>query len=251
MKHAGQAQIYAFPDRITWRATMEQRPTKDERKQTTQPGQPDEYRLRKEARKANNFHALVLRIADLADLSEWQAQQAAVSTLCIIEHRLQPPEARQLNAQLPEILRELLRECGQLPPPRDIDKISLLQMVSRSLDCEEWESEPIVRAVLTAIREKVSAGEYADVAAQLPRALAELWMSADSGHLEAETPPEAFEKRERADAAHDITSSSRQSEPARVRGINEPLPGIGAESKENEMHASDPFPETTDSRGRP
>ncbi len=203
---------------------------------------------RSEAHIRQTFTTFIRKVAERTELSDWEAERAVVATLCCLEQRLQPGEARHLEAQLPQLLVDLLQGCTNYAGLRDIDKLGLLQVVSRSLDREEWEVESIVRTVFTVLREKISGGESADIASQLPRPLAELWMRSDDPDLHHVTPEE-FIRRDNEASSRDTTAASRQSEPADVPGINRPTPGIRANAESDQAPSEQPS--ATDSRGRP
>jgi uncharacterized protein (DUF2267 family) len=109
------------------------------------------------------------------------AEQASVSVLCALEQRIFGEEARDLEAQLPQKLTELLHRCERHesgPPPRKFGRAEMLAMVGEDLSLEPEAVEPVIRAVLDAIRDQISEGEVEQVMKQLPADLRDLWRPA-------------------------------------------------------------------------
>jgi uncharacterized protein (DUF2267 family) len=181
---------------------------------------------RHNARTLRTYQHFLRRVVDTSPLSEWQAEKAVISCLCALEQRLQAREARQLEAQLPVRLRELLEGCAkyETKPPRSLDKLELLEIVARGLGLEDWEAEPVVRSIFAVVRESISAGEVHDVASQLPKDLAALWRG-------DETPPATADQFRRHDnrkleGESGVDATDRWQEPPSIPEINSPVTGI-------------------------
>jgi uncharacterized protein (DUF2267 family) len=109
----------------------------------------------------------IRRVAERAGLDEERARQATEAVLETFGERIADGEARDLAAQLPEpAAQPLLRPGGAA------QSMPALQFVLR---VAERENAPVVvarehaRAVLTTVRESVTADEWDDTIAELPR----------------------------------------------------------------------------------
>ncbi|MEN9798867.1 MAG: hypothetical protein RL653_2563 [Pseudomonadota bacterium] len=101
------------------------------------------------------------------------AERAAVYALEVLESRLLPDEARDLNAQLPSGLVELLPRL-----PRRPERLHHDQFISRlaaKLGLEASESERLARCVFAVVSRHVAEGELEDVLRELPAELRVLW----------------------------------------------------------------------------
>jgi uncharacterized protein (DUF2267 family) len=177
--------------------------------------------LRDETRQQQTFRAFLRDVIERTQLSDWQAEAAVIATLCALEQRLRKDEALDLEAQLPAKLRDLITECPKHEnPPREIDRIELLQMVARNLQMEDWEVEPIVRDVFAVTRAHISAGESEDVAGQLPPGLRDLWY--DRGN---ETADDEFIAHDRRTARGDYARTTGPSTSPYAAPNTPPLPG--------------------------
>ena len=138
----------------------------------------DERRLQRRESRANQTYAAFLRdLCRIGAMAPEFAEQAAVSVLCALEQRLIPEEAKDLEAQLPIKLLNLLTRCDRhhdLAPVK-YSREQLLEMVAADLNMKPDEVEPIIRAVFATVRERVSEGEIEDVIQQLPREFHDLW----------------------------------------------------------------------------
>jgi uncharacterized protein (DUF2267 family) len=133
---------------------------------------------RRESRTSQTYRAFLARLAERGGMSPHVAEKAAVSVLCAIEQRIFGEEARDMEAQLPSKLTELLHRCERHeagPPPRKFGREELLQRVGEELELQPGAAEPVVRAVLAVLRERLSEGEAENVMEQLPPDLRELW----------------------------------------------------------------------------
>lgn len=134
--------------------------------------QDPERATRHESRAANTYHAFLKDLERIGEMPKELAERAAVAVLSVLERRIFPSGARHLEAQLPSKLRELLIHLSQ----RRFGRAAFFQMVADELSMDPQKVEPIVRAVFRAVRIKISDGEAQDVAAELPKDLAELWL---------------------------------------------------------------------------
>ncbi|MFB1482608.1 DUF2267 domain-containing protein [Corallococcus sp. RDP092CA] len=136
-------------------------------------------RMRHESRTSQTFKAFLTYLRDVGQLqSEQAAQEAAVSVLCVLEQRLFGEESNDMEAQLPQKLRELLVRCARHesgPPPRKFGRGEMLEMVADDLGVEPQGAEPIIRAVFSAIQAQISDGESDDIAGELPTDIRDLW----------------------------------------------------------------------------
>jgi len=111
------------------------------------------------------------------DLRQDEAEGAAVAVLCTLESRIQPQESRDLEAQLPEKLQELLTHCrhGKQEAPQRFDKEAFLERIAADLDVTPEQAESLARRVFATVRDQISDGESQDVEGQLPPDIADLW----------------------------------------------------------------------------
>lgn len=131
---------------------------------------------RHESHVRSSYAAFIRHLCELGDMEPGQAECAAVSVLSAMERRILPTEAKDLEAQLPRILVEFL------PPPEKrparahrFGKEEFLRTVGEDLGKPVEQVEPIVRAVLRALRDQISEGEARDVESNLPPDLQALW----------------------------------------------------------------------------
>jgi uncharacterized protein (DUF2267 family) len=136
--------------------------------------------LRHESRTSQSYAAFIKKLCERGGMSPHVAEQAAVSVLCAIEHRIFGEEARDMEAQLPRKLVELLHRCERHegPPPRKFGRAEVLSMVGEDLGLQPEAVEPVVRAVFSAIQGQISDGEAEEVMNQLPADLRDLWRRA-------------------------------------------------------------------------
>jgi uncharacterized protein (DUF2267 family) len=133
---------------------------------------------RHESRTSQTYAAFIKHLCERGGMSPSVAETAAVSVLCALEQRIFGEESQDLEAQLPQKLTELLHRCERHesgPPPRKFGRAEMLQMVGEELSLNPDAVEPVVRAVLDAIRDQVSEGEVEDIMKQLPADLRDLW----------------------------------------------------------------------------
>ncbi|HVE87242.1 MAG TPA: DUF2267 domain-containing protein [Myxococcales bacterium] len=132
---------------------------------------------RRESRASQTYAAFLKDLCRIGSMKPEFAERAAVSVLCTLEQRLIPEEARDLEAQLPIKLLNLLNRCDRHSDqaPVKYGRQELLEMVAEDLNMQPDEVEPIIRAVFRTVREHVSEGEIEDVIHMLPNELRDLW----------------------------------------------------------------------------
>lgn len=142
-------------------------------------GAPIEVRRarRRAAHASQTYAAFIKHLCERGGMSPSVAEQAAVSVLCAVEQRIYSEESRDLEAQLPVKLTELLHRCERHEDelPGGFGREDLLRRVGEDLALNPDAVAPVVRAVLNSVREQISEGEAEDVMGQLPEDLRELW----------------------------------------------------------------------------
>ncbi|MFP2895159.1 DUF2267 domain-containing protein [Corallococcus sp. 4LFB] len=140
----------------------------------------EERRARRSAMRASQTYARFIdHLCERGGMSPSVAQQAAVSVLCGLEQRIQVEESHDLEAQLPRKLTELLHRCERHDAearPERFGRDELLSQVGEDLALHPDAVEPVVRAVMDAVRHQISEGEAEDVSAQLPADIRHLWL---------------------------------------------------------------------------
>jgi uncharacterized protein (DUF2267 family) len=157
-----------------------QAPDENARQGSTQRDVPLEVRRarRRESRTSQTYAAFIKHLCERGGMSPSVAEKAAISVLCAIEQRIFGEEAQDLEAQLPQKLLELLNRCERHesgPPPRKFGRAEMLLMVGEDLGLNPEAVEPVIRAVLAALRDQISEGEVEQVMRQLPHDLRDLW----------------------------------------------------------------------------
>lgn len=144
----------------------------------------DKRAQRSEARRSQTFAAFLTYLRRVGSISEELAEQSAVAVLCALERRILPQEARDLEAQLPAKLRELIARCDTHSGlrPRALDRTEFVGMVADELGVPQQKAEHLVLAVFHALRAQVSEGEARHVESQLPADLRALWERALTTH---------------------------------------------------------------------
>lgn len=138
----------------------------------------DIRRQRHEAHLQRSFKSFIKDVCAAGGFSEEFAVRAATAVMCRLEQRIQPNEALDLEAQLPEKFVSLIMLCsstGTGKPAAEFGKEGFVRRVASDLEVSDLEAETIARAVFAAVRARVSEGEIEDVAAQLPADLETLW----------------------------------------------------------------------------
>ena len=119
----------------------------------------------------------IKHLCAVGELEPAVAEAAAISVISALERRIQPGQARHLEAQLPRRLVAFLpphRDHGT-PHVRRFGRAAFLQTVADDLHMDVAEVEPIVRAVIAGLRDRISEGQADDVANNLPEDLRALW----------------------------------------------------------------------------
>lgn len=112
--------------------------------------------------------------------SRERCERVSTAVLCQLERRITGGEARELNAELPWAMRDLLRRC-ELDPrarPERYGRDELVARLAEELEVDAGLVEPMIRTVLSTVRTLLSEKETADVMAQLPPDLQALWAPA-------------------------------------------------------------------------
>jgi uncharacterized protein (DUF2267 family) len=133
---------------------------------------------RHESRTGQTYARFLDELSARGRMDRQQAEQAAVAVLSVLKLRLFGGEAKDLEAQLPQKLRELLRDYpSEIPgePPASFGADEFLRRVARKLDITFGQAEQTARVVLGVVRDSISEGEARDVEAQLPPDLWSLW----------------------------------------------------------------------------
>ena len=119
----------------------------------------------------------IKHICAVGELSPGLAEAAAISVISALKRRIQPGQARHLEAQLPRRLVAFLPSQQDAVPGarRRFGRDALLQSVAEDLHLSPDEVEPIVRSVIAALRDRISEGQADDVANNLPEDLRALW----------------------------------------------------------------------------
>ena len=119
------------------------------------------------------------------------AERGTAAVLRALRDRLTPDEASQLAAQLPRALREIWDAgTGWGVQPVKLHRRELYERVKADAALPSMrDARAMVRAVFAALKAQISPGESADVAAQLPADLRELWTEAGAWAGRAAQPP--------------------------------------------------------------
>jgi uncharacterized protein (DUF2267 family) len=141
---------------------------------------PELREQRHESRTSATFKEFIRHLAARGGFKdEADAVRSAASVLTHLDHRLTSDEAKDLRAQLPVKLQEMLDESRRVDveqPVHKLHKEDFVACVASDLGRAEEDAESIIRAVFATVRAHISEGEADDVAAQLPRDLEPLWM---------------------------------------------------------------------------
>lgn len=165
------------------RATQQVQQEQEKRQPGSRREIPLELRRqqRHESRTSQTYAAFLKRLSERGGMTPSTAEQAAVSVLCALEQRIFGEEARDLEAQLPQKLRELMHRCERHeagPPPDKFGRAEMLDMVAGDLGLKAEAVEPIIRAVFATLQERISEGEAEEVMNQLPHDIRDLWQRA-------------------------------------------------------------------------
>lgn len=121
-------------------------------------------------------------INELRDRLEWYSSRDALRlmrvTLAQIRDQISHEELAQFSAQMPLLVRGMLFE-GWSPahtPVKDRSADVFLAMIEDKLsDVQEWRGREDITAVFEMLNARISAGEIADVKANLPKHIRALW----------------------------------------------------------------------------
>ena len=129
---------------------------------------------------ANEFYRIVMRTSGIED--RHRAERATAAVLETLRKRLTFAEAEQLAAQLPVALQAVWGQ-GETAP-REPMKMGLGEFCARVRHeaglASDAEAQWATLGVFAALKDQLSFGESEDVVAQLPAALKELWVEAQS-----------------------------------------------------------------------
>jgi uncharacterized protein (DUF2267 family) len=132
---------------------------------------------RREARASQTWRNFLMDLRSATALDAEAAADTAVSVLCRLEERLTDEEARDLEAQLPVKLQQMLAEaCGQVDAIHKLNRYQFVASVALDLGIPDAKAEHLVRAVFATVRSHISEGEARDVRSQLPKDLQAVWM---------------------------------------------------------------------------
>jgi uncharacterized protein (DUF2267 family) len=124
------------------------------------------------------FHEFLGRVQNRAQLSSLgDAEIATRATLTTLRERLAGGEPKDLAAQLTDSIAKYLEAPGREEP----DRFSLEEFYKRVQQRADIDHETAVfqaRAVMSVLRDAVTAGEISDVCAQLPAEYAPLFQAA-------------------------------------------------------------------------
>lgn len=123
--------------------------------------------MRAEARAEATYRRVVQAVAEPTGLDAALSERALLIALCMLCRRLIPDEASHLLAQLPSRLQPRLTDCLD-GPDRSVTAQSMQDELARSLGVSAGRAQDILQAVLWVVSENVSAGQIAEVRAQLP-----------------------------------------------------------------------------------
>ncbi len=132
---------------------------------------------RHEAHAEQTFRRFLHELRAREPMSDEGATRAAAAVLCALELRLFGGERRDLEAQLPSKLRELVRSCplhfGH--QPEKLGREELIGIIAEETGTTRGEAERLARLVFSVLRTHISDGEVAHVLSQLPPDIGALW----------------------------------------------------------------------------
>jgi uncharacterized protein (DUF2267 family) len=111
-------------------------------------------------------------VCDRAGIPPGSARVLIQATLQTLAERLSGGEARDLAAQLPKPMKEWLTPTSERAQSFGVDEF--IRRVSDRAQVPPDTARQAARAVLTTVREAVTAGEFKDVMSQLPGEFSEL-----------------------------------------------------------------------------
>ncbi len=112
---------------------------------------------------------------NLADMAE--AETATRSVLAALSDRISDDEAKDLASQLPHEFNQFIRR--RTGPLQKMDTDTFVHRIQGDLDIDSYgHATNVAMGVFSVIKEAVSAGEWEDVASQLPSELEEWFIKA-------------------------------------------------------------------------
>lgn len=121
-------------------------------------------------------------INELRERLDWFSSQDALRLLRVtlqqIRDHISHEEVAQLSAQMPLLIRGMFFE-GWRPsqtPVKDRDGAVFLSTIEERVgDVQEWRGSDDITCVLEMLNARISDGEIADVKANLPKRIRDLW----------------------------------------------------------------------------
>lgn len=120
-------------------------------------------------------------INELRERLDWSSRRDALRllrvTLTQIRDHISPAEAAQLSAQLPLLLRGMFFEGWSAhTPDRDRSAEDFVAKIEDQVGgVQDWRGPEDIVAVFRVLDARISRGEIADVKANLPRRIRDLW----------------------------------------------------------------------------
>ena len=119
------------------------------------------------------------RVQDYANISNRKrAEELCKIVFHLLSARLTENESRDLKAQLPSGIKEMWKEVEE----KGVIKFHKDELLVRIMNEGELDSmvmaEIVAKAVFKVLKEQITKGEADDIAAQLPKALKKMWLSA-------------------------------------------------------------------------
>ena len=119
------------------------------------------------------------RVQDYANISNRKrAEELCKIVFHLLSARLTENESRDLKAQLPSGIKEMWKEVEE----KGVIKFHKDELLVRIMNEGQLDNmviaEIVAKAVFKVLKEQITKGEADDVAAQLPKALKKMWLSA-------------------------------------------------------------------------
>lgn len=133
---------------------------------------------RHESRTTSSFKEFLRHVMAAIDVDdELIATTASATVLCLLSQRLLAGEARDLQAQLPEKVQEILSECPlhEGRPREKFGRDAFLSHVAQDLNLPPDAAEERIRGIFRVISSRVSEGEVKQAIHALPSEFWELW----------------------------------------------------------------------------
>ncbi|MET7752928.1 DUF2267 domain-containing protein [Micromonospora sp. NPDC005367] len=116
-----------------------------------------------------NHDTFIDQVAHRTKVSSERAVALTSATLETLAERLTGGEVLDLAAQLPKPLQVVLKPSPRIEAADRFGAGEFIARVAFRADVDEAAARDAVRAVLTTLREAITAGEFDDVMTQLPR----------------------------------------------------------------------------------